>query len=530
MKSKILIPFRALLTLALVVTIFFTLPQNFNPKTEGYQASSSRGNLLNVNTLSFTLNPAITGIKGVAQSNNLKLTIPYFFNTRYLTVSNYLPLIGERKHIIELYSINKYQFEVTKTSDKLSSTFSIIQFLTLSIYLLLFFFFYRRKLSGTVAYLLTDRFILIFGFLELSLLLHAGYKTLLSALLLALYLFLNSKIKFIALFLSIALLLVYGLESKAEFNYSLISNDKAALSALSLISSPAKVADAIKYVEKANTINGKLDLVACHKSLHELGMLTYLKYKDPVKTMKATITNCEFGYLHGSEDGISLLTTGVLESQAMYQAGCKAIYTGKNDNTYDECVHGSGHAFYELYSGDSDQAFKACEIWGKDANICQVAVTMSLGDYLTFHNDGTYLPDFCMKVTDSVAKLSCVMTAFRYVITEKTAFPEQLSKASAFCEKLSKELADGCYFSIGDGLAYQLRNHFDQEDPNWGSTYCSFKGKINETCYMTFIRYMSYYHSLYGKPVTPAFYCDKLPFASSICVAELTKQENRPAN
>ena len=525
-------PFRIISALLLLFLIITTLPRNHSLEFNGYKAYYPTGNFIQRNSLSFNLNPNVEGIKAEkGNGGKLELGIPYFQNKRFIVSSEYIPFIGEKRSVTELFSLTKYEYQIKDRYSKIEftdankGTLSLV--IVLSLFLGLLTLYLPRLRNGVkLDKVLIFIFYLIFLiFARASLLI-----TLTGALLLGVLILERRKEKFALGALFTLTLSVSFLTASAGFDYSSITDDKIAVQALNLINKPSQVPQGIEYVERLSAENGKLNMVKCHQTLHQLGMLTYLKFKDPVKTMASTITNCEFGYLHGSEDGISLLTTGVENSKETYKAGCKAIYNGENQNTFLECIHGSGHAFYELYSGDYERAYKACSIWGKNTNVCQVAVTMSLGDYLTSKGTNQNLPEQCLTVRDPKAKDSCIISAFRYVLNKPENYSNDLPKAGLFCDKLQGKLRDSCFFSIGDGLAYEMRNHFDQETVNWGRDFCSFNNVINQSCYMTFIRYMSYYHALFGKPVPVSYYCSNLPFKRESCEVELTAQVNRPAN
>ena len=297
-----------------------------------------------------------------------------------------------------------------------------------------------------------------------------------------------------------------------------------------MINSPSAVPLAIKYTEKNYTLNNTLDLPGCHQSLHQLGMITYLKFNNSIKALQYATTSCEFGYLHGVEDGISLLTTNVLNSQQHYQEGCNIIYTGKNENTLNECIHGSGHAFFDLYDGDYSQAYLACQIWKEKSGVCESAVTMSLGDFHQYKQDNIYLPELCLTIEIKTAKISCLLNSFRYEFLTQNSLPNDILSASKFCNKTPLQLQTSCFSGMGEGISFLLKSKLTVEEKSWGEKYCSLANVLNKNCFLTYIKYMAYYHSLYNLPINSDYYCLGSPLDYKICSIEVDNQIIRVKN
>ena len=508
----------SLLLLAISLPIPSKIARNDHIMTVG------KGNILNQNRLYFTLNPNIEGIKGVKIQNKIKVEIPFFVDQRFLTEKYYIPFWGDINKSYLLKAEDKYTYSIAPPKKESNIVFHLLNLILISITLLFVILLYKRiRINSISTIILTMTPILLF------------FKSSIFDILSILTLILLIKLKFkkvfkVTIFIFIVVIILFLYESNHKnFDYSVIANNKVALEALDIIKSDKTVTEAINYTEKSYTKNEKLDLSGCHASLHELGLLSYLKLGSSIKALKYASTKCEYGYLHGVEDAISLLTTGVLKSQKNYQDGCLAIYNGKNDNTYSECVHGSGHAFYDLHDGDLNKAYLDCQIWKIMREYCEGAVSMSMGEYHLYKRDNAYVPEICLKVNIKSAKISCILLAYRYAITNNN-LEEDIIKGGVFCDKLSTDLKNICYSSIGTAVAYILKNQMDKENKAWPSKYCTFNGVVENYCYFAYISNMAYYHALNKQPVSSDYYCLGSPIEYRACSKELTRQANRIKN
>ena len=423
-REKIVIILTSIITLT-IFTLSFPLSNTLIRKNQ--VITTSQGNILNKNNLNVSLNPKIEGIRATSQGNKITLAIPFFLQERFLTKKNYRKL---------------------KINSNLPLLLTMLPILLLS----------KTSLLDSFA---------IFTF---SILIKLNIKNL-------------YKLGIITL--TLAIILTTGVSTTKDFNYSLIVNNKVALSAIKMINSPSAVPLAIKYTEKNYTLNNTLDLPGCHQSLHQLGMITYLKFNNSIKALQYATTSCEFGYLHGVEDGISLLTTNVLNSQQHYQEGCNIIYTGKNENTLNECIHGSGHAFFDLYDGDYSQAYLACQIWKEKSGVCESAVTMSLGDFHQYKQDNIYLPELCLTIEIKTAKISCLLNSFRYEFLTQNSLPNDILSASKFCNKTPLQLQTSCFSGMGEGISFLLKSKLTVEEKSWGEKYCSLANVLNKNCFFS---------------------------------------------
>lgn len=258
--------------------------------------------------------------------------------------------------------------------------------------------------------------------------------------------------------------------------------------------------------------------------------MALIKLKKAELALKYATGNCEFGYYHGVLDGISLLSTDVVKSKEIYRKACAVIDKVKFSNSFDECTHGSGHAFYELYDGDYNQAFKACLIWGDYSINCDAAVSMSMGDFNAFNALNAkveFFPKKCLAIKSQGGKISCTSISMRYFLSDFTSLTKKLPEAYYFCQSLQGELAKVCHGSIGDAIAYQVKFYMSEEESDWPQKYCTFTGILDLACEHNYISYMSYYHALAGLTIRSSYYCDKSNLDGAECKLLVEHQSRR---
>ena len=279
--------------------------------------------------------------------------------------------MGGKKEIFNLKAGDKYRYAYVDRS-VISNYFNSNKVYIAVLLLLVFIFWLYKKfnLLGKIVLALVVPLLLVL----LQIALVTGFLLLVLIILIPKW----KGNKFLTLSLILVILLpMLVVSNNKNFNPTPLIKDSKAIAAAKFIKDAKSVPLAIKKLENSYTTNKIFDVESCHPAMHELGMLAYIKLRDPTKALENASMGCEYGYLHGVEDATSLLTTDVNLSKNLYLKGCTIVYNGKNTNAYQECVHGSGHAFFELYDGEIKKSIEACKIWPRDSGICMEAVFMS---------------------------------------------------------------------------------------------------------------------------------------------------------
>lgn len=519
--------FTPLLIVTLISIVFISLPQNDEISIKDHEVATSNGSILNRNKLVVSLVPHLNGIDSINKAEKQVLEVPFFVNNRYVTKVNYIPWIGENRTELKLQAIDNYSFRMKDIKSSITYKVHLKTYLVALLLFLLMHWLnirYRKPKIKIVDAILT--------LLIITLLSQASlFDTLLIFGILLVY---NFKIKLKIKFIMISILLIVSLlmvtlttTDEQKIGYAGISKNKFVLKAAAEIHDAKDVRKSIDLIEKAYTKKGVLAVVNCHLALHELGMLTYLKFQDIKKTLTYGKTNCEFGYLHGVEDSISLLTNDVEKSQAIYIEACKIASQGRARSIYDECVHGSGHAFFDLYQGDQSLAYHACKIWLENEVSCESAVTMSLGEQTKFNGNKIYFPEVCLKVKDATARKACIAISFRYILRGLETLEKELPKAHEFCKKIAPDLKNDCSYSIGSAAAFVNLENIANAKPSMVKKYCTYEGNLVTTCGNTFISYLSFYSTLYKKPIEIRKYCAEMGSEEITCTRLAKKMSNR---
>ena len=469
-----------------------------------------KGNLLNRNLLSVSLEPGIEGINATKNHNELSLTVPYFTNQRTLTIKNYLPLLGQNTISYQLISSDKYHFNLSSNNQrKVTLNITLKSLIIVSITLLLIILALSRQKQNSSLTILNTYLIL----LSTLLFTHSSLPlTTLSLTMLSLYHSSLNKIFKISILIFITLPLALLTNHPAtNLNLQNYTKNKNVLSANNIIHNPQDVPKAIALLAASYTKSEVLDISFCHPAMHQLGTLAYLKLKNPKSALLYATTTCEYGYLHGVEDGISLMSTNVSRSKNLYLSGCQEIFKGTNINTFQECIHGSGHAFYELTAGDIPSSLAACTIWGTNTLLCDNAVFMSYGDYNYFTHQNQYPANICLTQKDSTALSACLAITPRYVLSKFATLNSSLPNLKTFCLRYQDDNFANCTMGIGDALAYLISYNFKNESTTLAVSSCTLAGKLSLNCYTGYLRSIAYYRALAKLPSNAALYCS-LPY------------------
>ena len=515
-----------LLTILLLLLTFLSWPNSSKLQIHNHQAVISEGRSLNASHLEVTPRIDIVGIEGKRKNQNIVVNIPFFTNTRYVEELQHIPFLGQERRITTLVASNRYEFAYSATVNHLEYQLNYLKIGFVMIALILL-----RKLGKK--YLLKNTVPLIsLIILNLGLLFQLGIIDIIVVTLLIWLL--NDQLRFrnkmILSSLVIIVLLLSTIFMLQKANINIMGSNEFALQAIAIVSEPKDVKKAIKLVESSYQSDALAKSNGCHGALHELGVMALIKLKNAELALKYATGNCEFGYYHGVLDGISLLSTDVVKSREIYRKACGVIDKTKFSNSYDECTHGSGHAFYELYDGDYNRAFKACLIWGDFSDNCNAAVSMSMGDFNAFnalHTKVEFFPKKCLAIKSEAGKISCTSIGMRYYLSDFTSLHKKLPEAYFFCQSLQGQLAKVCHGSIGDAVAYQAKFHMSEEESNWPQKYCSFTGILDMACEYNYISYMSYYHALAGLPIKSPYYCDKSSLIAEECKILVEQQSRR---
>ena len=519
--------FTSLLIVTLISVLFISLPQNDEISINDHEVTTSNGSLLNRNKLVVSMLPHINGIDSLNKGEKQVLQIPFFVNNRYIIKVNYIPWIGENRTVLKLQATDNYSFLMKDITSSITYKIHLKTYLvTLLLFLLMQWlnFRYRKPKIKIVDALLT--------LLIITLLTQGSVID--TLLILGILLVYNFKIKLKIKFIMISTLLIVTVllgtlttTEEPKNGYTGISKNELVLKAAAEIHDAKDVRKSIDFIERAYTKKGVLAVVDCHLALHELGIITYLKFQDINKTLTYGKTSCEFGYLHGVEDSISLLTNNVEESKIIYQEACKVASSGRAKSIYDECVHGSGHAFFDLYQGDQALAYHACKIWLENEVSCESAVTMSLGEQTKFNGNRVYFPNLCLTVADVIARGACLKISFRYIFRELKNVDQELSKAHQFCAKIALELKEDCLYSIGMATAYANLENIANVNSTLVGKYCTYQGSLDTVCGNSFISYLSFYSTLYAKPIVISEYCSVMGSSEKECTRLATMMSDR---
>jgi len=516
-----------ILLIILISTLYLSLPKNDDIVFKDHKVSTSKGGAWNPNILVVSMLSNINGIEGSQRGKEVELELPFFTNNRYVRNINYTPWLGENRTEIKLEAIDNYSFTIKESKSKLIFHLHFLKLLYLIVLLFLVAWFKQRKnlpkitvtnviLSILIVTLFLQASILdmftIFGVLLLSqLTMQKKYRYIMGTMVVIIALLLNAQI---------------SLGSKS-IDLSGITKNKLVLKESEKVERDIDVGKAILAIEREYTSDGNLAVVDCHTALHELGLLTYLKFQDAKKALTYSSTHCEFGYLHGVEDAISLLSNNVIDSKEIYKNACEIASKNRAKSVYDECVHGSGHAFYDLYQGDQERAYRACKIWLESEISCMTAVTMSQGEYVKHEGNKIFFPNLCLEVEDATAQGGCLKMSFRYVFRDLNNLDADLMVAHKFCDKIKTELKEDCFYSIGQAAAFINLGNIDKVNPSMVGTYCTWNKELNDTCSNTFISYLSFYSTLYNKKIDLNSYCKVIVGKENNCVTMATKMNDR---
>jgi hypothetical protein len=145
------------------------------------------------------------------------------------------------------------------------------------------------------------------------------------------------------------------------------------------------------------TLKDKMDrdpkvLASCHEMLHEMGIISYRKYKDFGKAVSYKDEICVSGYIHGVIEAYFSSTTDLYKAM-------KSLCTNYRNGSYErwECFHGLGHGLMYYSTNNLPFSLQKCGIVSNetDKGACEDGVYME-----NFNTDATYHPSKFVSSTD----------------------------------------------------------------------------------------------------------------------------------